>query len=72
MSNGDEGEGAYTDMSYDGGIIAVCVALVKPKPKVKVKVEWKHIKALVQALLNPQDYCAVLCVSFGVHERGEY
>lgn len=59
-------------ISYDSSIIAVCVELVKPKPKVKVKVEWKNVKWLVKALLNPTDYAAVLCVGFGMHERGEY
>ena len=52
-------------------MIRICALLVRPRPKVKVSVNWKNMKFLVRALLNPRDYAAEVCVTIGIQEQGE-
>ena len=59
-------------MDTEGDIISLCCDLTRPKPKVRVRVDWKNMKWLVKALLNPKDYAAQLCVGIGIREVGEY
>ena len=52
-------------------MIGICVTLTK-RPKVKVRrMRFEDLKRLVEALLNPGEHVAIVCIDIGVKRDGD-